>query len=237
MPQPKPLQKPLIKIDIQMKILTAIILVFITPALFSQTHNLDTLCTINKQPFRFLAKEINSEQVTLTIFRKSKIVKKVTLDSGGLADLKFSDFDHDGNIDITIVYMGNNVTYDLYLFDKKINNFKFIDDFSSFPEAIQLKTNPKFYYSYHRAGCADMNWVSDLFCIENFKIIHIGHISGRGCYSKAEPLEFKIDKVLNNDEAKVTLIEKLPYSKNISEIHDKWEFIEKYWNKNYKKFN
>lgn len=38
-----------------------------------------------------------------------------------------------------------------------------------------------------------------------------------------------------NDQAEV-LIEKLPYGKFITENGDKWQFIEKYWNRNYRKF-
>lgn len=31
-------------------------------------------------------------------------------------------------------------------------------------------------------------------------------------------------------------IEKLPYTKNITKFDKKWDFIEKYWNANYKRF-
>src|SRR5207253_1429170 len=96
-------------------------------------------------------------------------------------DIEFPDFNGDGNLDIMLVYGGNNFSYFLYLFDSVTNNFKGVEHFGYFPHAIQLKTDPKYYYSYHRAGCADMNWVSDLFKIESFKAIQLGHIHGQGC--------------------------------------------------------
>jgi hypothetical protein len=83
-----------------------------------------------------------------------------------------------------------------------------------------------------------MKWVSDLFRINDFKIIQPGHIDGQGCdfEVKENPQVVKIYKATNNNEEKSKLIEKLPYLKFIPEFGDKWDFIEKYWNKNYAKF-
>ena len=108
----------------------------------------------------------------------------------------------------------------------------------SFPNAVQLKSDTKYYYSYHRAGCADMNWMSDLFKIVNFKIVQIGHIDAKGCDSEKElyPQVIQIFKVTNNNVEKGQLIEKLPYIKTLENFDDKWKFIKKYWNKNFKKF-
>jgi hypothetical protein len=107
-----------------------------------------------------------------------------------------------------------------------------------YPDAVQLKSNPKYYYSYHRAGCADMNWVSDLFKIVDFKIVQVGHIDAQGCDSEKElyPQVIQIFKVTNNDAEKMLLLTKLPYIKTLKKIDDKWEFIEKYWNQNLQKF-
>jgi len=113
-----------------------------------------------------------------------------------------------------------------------------IKNYSKFPDAIQIKANPNYYYSYHRAGCADMNWVSDLFKIENFKIIQLGYIYGQGCDSEdnENPPVIEIYKMENNDEEEGKLIESLLYAKHIPNFADKWDFIEKYWNGNYGKF-
>jgi len=221
------------------KYLLILLVILSATNLFAQDHNSDTSFVINKQTFRFQTKKVNADYVTFKIFRNSKIIKTDTLDAGGLSDLEFPDFDNDGNKDLLLTYMGNNFTYRLYLFDKTNNEFKFVEGFDRFPEAMQLKTNPKYYYSYHRAGCADMNWVSDLFYIENFKTIHIGHIDGQGCDFKVEenPQVIEIYKITDNKEENGNLIEKLPYLKNIPNFGDKWDFIKKYWNANYGKFN
>lgn len=207
--------------------------------LFGQDQNSDTSFVINKQTFRFQRKEINADYVTLKIFRNSKIIKTDTLDADGLCNLEFPDFNNDGNKDILLTYMGNNFTYYLYLFDKTNNEFKYVEGFDRFPEAIQLKTNPKYYYSYHRASCADMSWVSDLFYIDNFKSIHIGHIYGKGCDFEVDknPQAIEIYKINDNNEENKIMIKKLPYLKNIPNFGDKWDFIKKYWNTNYKKFD
>ena len=221
------------------KYLLILLAIFGATNLFGQDHNFDTSFVINKQTFRFLTKDVNDDQVTLTISRNSKIIKTDTLDAGGLSDLQFPDFDNDKNKDIMLTYMGNNFTYYIYLFDKTHNEFKFVEGFDRFPEAMQLKTNLKYYYSYHRAGCADMNWVSDLFYIDNFRSIHIGHIYGQGCdfEVKDNPQVIEIFKIIDNKEENRKLIGKLPYLKNIPDFGDKWDFIKKYWTENYGKFN
>lgn len=206
--------------------------------LFAQEHNSDTSFVINKQTFKIITQEINSDQVSLAIYRGSKVIKIDTLDSGGLSYLKFPDFNNDGNKDIMLTYVGNNSTYYLYLFDKSTNVFKFVEGFDRFPASQQLKTNPKYYYSYHRAGCADLNWVSDSFYIKNFKSIHIGHIYGKGCDAdlKEEAQIIEVYKVIDNNSDNEKLFEKLPYKKNVPEFGDKWDFIQQYWQKNYSKF-
>ena len=212
-------------------------LLFCSVTLFGQEHYSDTSFIINKQNFKIQTQDINSDQIALTIYRNTKVIKVDTLDAGGLSNLEFPDFDKDGNKDIILTYMGNNFTYYLYLFDKTKNVFKFIKGFDRFPASQQLKTNRKYYFSYHRAGCADMNWVSDLFFISNFKTIHIGQIYGKGCDAdiKEEPQIIEIYKIIDNTEYKEKLIAKLPYQKNIPEFGDKWDFIKKYWEKNYLK--
>jgi hypothetical protein len=203
-----------------------------------QRHYFDTTLTRNNIFFRLLIQDISEDEITLTFFRDNKGIKVDTLQSGGLGNIEFIDFDNDKNNDILISYIGNNAVYNLYLFDKLNNEFNFLEGFDRFPEAIQLKTNKKYYYSYHRAGCADMDWVSDLFFIDNFKTIQVGHIYGQGCdYEvKDNPQTIEIFKVIDNDESKKIKVEKLPYLKHIPDFGDKWTFIEKYWNKNYKKY-
>ena len=220
-----------------MKTTTLLILNFLVSfSIIAQDHSFDTTLVIRNSTFTVAVREFN-EGVTLSVVRDSVHIIRDTL-RPGLADIQFPDFDSDGNPDIELSFMGNNSEYNLNLFDIKSNTFKFVKDFENFPEAIQLKTNANFYYSYQRAGCADMDWVSDLFYIHNFSVVKIGHIYGRGCDSETrKPLRaIEIYKVLNNKGNDLQLIEKFPYLKNVPKFGDKWDFIEKYWNKNYQSF-
>lgn len=203
-----------------------------------QKHFFDSTFVVNRQTFKFIIKDLNEEEITLTFLRNKEKIKVDTIQSGGLGGIEFIDFNKDKNIDILLTYIGNNSSYDLYLFDKSENKYKLLDGYDRFSEAIQLKTNPKYYFSYQRAGCADMNWVSDLFYIDNFKTVYVGHIYGQGCTTdeKEIPLGIKIYKIYKNDNVNKTLIEKLPYTKNIPKFDHKWMFIKNYWNKNYGKF-
>ena len=49
--------------------------------LYAQEHNSDTAFLINKQTFKIQAREINPDQVTLTILRNSKVINVDTLDA------------------------------------------------------------------------------------------------------------------------------------------------------------
>jgi hypothetical protein len=196
----------------------------------SQSHSFDTTMFINKKTFDIQTKDLNTNFVLLTV--NSELLD--TLDSGGLSNLEFIDFNNDNNKDILVSYIANNPTSYLYLFDPANNKFRFLENFMPFSDGTQLKKFPEFYFSYQRAGCADLNWVSALFKIENFKVIQLGYIDGKGCEDEEQVIE--IYKSIDNTEENKTLVEKLPYSKNIPKFEDKWDFIEKYWNKNYSKF-
>lgn len=196
----------------------------------NQRHSFDTTMIINNQNFAIQTKDINEDFVLLTV--NSLLLD--TLDSGGLLNLEFIDFNNDNNKDILVSFIANNPTSYLYLFDPTNNKFQFLENFMEFSDASQLKAFPKFYFSYHRAGCADLNWVSALFKIENFKVIQLGYIHGKGCEDQEQVIE--IYKIRDNNEENQQLIEKLPYSKNIPKFEDKWTFMEKYWNKNFEKF-
>src|SRR6187402_325149 len=105
------------------------LLLFYSTTLFGQEYDSDTSFIINKQSFKIQTKEIDSDQVALIIYRNTKVIKVDTLDAGGLSYLKFPDFDRDGNKDIMLTHMGNNFIYDLYLFDKTKNVFRFVKGF------------------------------------------------------------------------------------------------------------
>jgi hypothetical protein len=148
-------------------------------------------------------------------------------------DFEFKDFDGDGYKDINLYYMTNVPgIQNLLLYDKIDKTFKTVNDFSYFPSPHRIN-NTKFYYSYHRNGCADMNWASDLFYIENFKAIKIGSIFGYECENSGIQDGIYIYKVNNNKKA---LLEEIPI-RTLKKYEDhKWGFMKEYWIRNYKKF-
>ena len=214
------------------------LLTFAANLFYAQANVFDTTLIMNKQKISIRTKTLNNEQQLLTSVCQSKTTFIDTIYTEGLAYIKYPDFNKDGYADILMDYFGNNSTYYLYLFNPATNKFVSIANYSNFPDAVQLKSNPNYYYSYHRAGCADANWVSDLFKITNFKIIHLAHIDGNGCAAdlNESPQIIKIYKVLDSNEEKEKLIENLSYLKAIPSFSDKWDFIKKYWNTNYIKF-
>jgi hypothetical protein len=200
--------------------------------------SLDTIFASGKQDLHIQAKPINNNLVCLTATTGALPALQDTISGLGLANPEFPDFNMDGNPDILLTYTGNNNVYFLYLYDTKTNKYISVDGFLNYPNAIQLKSNPQYYYSYQREGCGDLNWVSDLFEIENFRTNKIGHIYGKGCdFNVLEnPQVIGIYKNTGSNEQTETLIEKLPYPKFIRKNEDKRAFLEKYWNNNYRKF-
>jgi hypothetical protein len=212
--------------------------ILLTNLLFGQSHNWDTTVIINKQSLKVETKDFKNKKVLLLAEGKRKKTIIDTLDTGGLLNVELTDFNKDRFSDILITYIGNNPTYFLYLFDPLQWRFRKLEGYDKFPDAVQVKSYPKFYYSYSRAGCADMNWVSDLFRIENYKAIQIGHIYGQGCDFEKDKntQQVRVYKVLQNDENKTVLLQTIPYWKAVGYDDDKWDFIKAYWNKNFSTF-
>lgn len=123
-----------------------------------------------------------------------------------------------------------------YLYDKKTSTYKLLINCYLVLENIK---GTDFYYSYERAGCEDSNWESYLSKIENYKLVNYGYMSGQGCELDTInfPQVIDIYKIADEYKDNKKLIQKLPYSKNIPEFGDKWEFIVKYWSENYRIFN
>lgn len=143
---------------------------------------------------------------------------------------EFIDFNEDGYKDILFHYLTNvPEIYDLALYNPTENKFKMIANFQDYPAPYKIK-GTDFYYSYHRSGCADSNWDSDLFYIENYKCYRIGNIHGVGCEGEEETGIF-IYEIFQEAEV---LIESIPRKPGYHA--DKWEFIDKYWTKNYSNF-
>jgi hypothetical protein len=149
-------------------------------------------------------------------------------------EAQFLDINEDGYKDIRVSFFSSNPSQsDNYLFDKELNTFKQIENCELH---IQKIKDTKFYYSYSRTGCSDMNWESYLSKIENYKLVNYGYIHGQGCdfEVKDNPQVIEIYKITDSGEK---LESKLPYLKYIHTFDDKWDFIEKYWRQNYKTFD
>jgi len=167
---------------------------------------------------------------TVYILKKEDTIQKVPNFPG---DVSFEDFNRDGYKDLLLTYISNTPNVqDLFLFDPHAQTLKLVVNFLSFPAAEPIR-GTKYYFSYHRSGCADMNWDSDLFYIKNYKAIKIGNIAGRQCDKKDSEYGIYIYRV-NND--KKILVKKLPVSTLYHYKDFKWGFIKDYWTKNHKFF-
>ncbi len=198
----------------------------------------DSTLMVGKLAIRIFTSIVDSNHLVLSAKTGGQALLLDTISAVALQKAEFPDFNKDGFTDILLNYGGNNTTNFLYLFDPALKKFRSIDGYINFPDAIQLNENPKYYFSYYPDGCRDLNWVSDLFIIENFKPVRLAHMYGKGCnFNVLENPQFigLYKMAEGNDQAEV-LIEKLPYGKFITENGDKWQFIEKYWNRNYRKF-
>jgi hypothetical protein len=156
-------------------------------------------------------------------------------------DIEFIDFNNDGYKDVMIHYPSGNVSgvSDLILFDSNTKLFKRVSNLTSYPDPKPI-CGTKYYYSYRRSGCADMDWDSNLFYIEeynknnfhDYSTIRIGSISGRGCIDSDVKPGIYVYKVKNGWSLLNTMsIDTLKkYNEN------KWDFIQDYWSKNYHLF-
>ncbi|NHN24851.1 hypothetical protein FIA58_004095 [Flavobacterium jejuense] len=146
------------------------------------------------------------------------------------SDYKFIDFNEDGFLDIQLHFMTNVPgVNEILIFNPKSKSFIEIENFSNFPSTIKIKATD-FYYSYERNGCADNNWNSDLFKIIDNKAIRFGNIEGIGCEG-FKKTGIYINKVNIDEITKIKFI-----AREEGYWDGKWDFIEKYWNENYNKF-
>lgn len=168
-----------------------------------------------------------SEYVFVLNSRKDTVFK---LNESGNA--RFLDFNRDGYKDLYIGYMTNVPDInDLALFDTLSGKFRLVEDLSDFPASQKIK-GTDYYYSYHRSGCADLNWGSDLFYIKDYKTVRIGTIEGLGCENDPKQGIF-VRKVTGRKEKLIRSF----YLSTIDKYKNyKWGFIHDYWAKNYTLF-
>lgn len=207
-------------------ILITVVLLVYSSYLFAQE---DKIATASVGGVYYKAIFKNNDDFVI-IKAKGKVINR--LDAGGVWEMKFIDFNRDGYKDLYIIFnsnrTGDNV---LFLYNKNKRNFTEVKNFGAFASATRLG-NTNLYYSYEATGCADMNWNSDLFKINNFRAIAIGHIEGLGCDGDKEVGVF-ISKV---KEEKLLPIKSYPIGVIKKYKSYKWGFIQNYWNNNYRKF-
>jgi hypothetical protein len=144
--------------------------------------------------------------------------------------VEFVDFNHDGCADIKAsVRAGESGLCELYLFDGETKRFREVKNVFANPEAI---TNTKYYYSYERIGCSDNFWQSYLFEIRDFEVIPLGVIYGKACGESDDGILIHTIDELEEEK----LFKKLPITIIGNEYSDKWDFIQKYWTKNYSSY-
>lgn len=149
------------------------------------------------------------------------------------SDFEFKDFNMDGYKDIRLYYMTNVPGIEgLLLYDPKSKIFKSVRNFQDFPSPVKIR-GTECYYSYHRSGCADMNWTSDLFYIEDYQCKNIGTINGYECENAGIRDGIYINKISGT---KKSLVKELPISTIKKYKENKWGFIDNYWKNNYPRF-
>lgn len=97
-----------------------------------------------------------------------------------ITDFELKDFNLDGFLDVITYHPSNNYLCNLLIYNPNREKFEFIENFYKYSYSQNLNSS-KFYYSYSGAGCAQNDWLSYLYSIENYKISVLGLIEGFGC--------------------------------------------------------
>jgi hypothetical protein len=145
-------------------------------------------------------------------------------------DFEFIDFNGDSLKDIVVRRLSNvPAIQDLLLFDKTNARVTMVSGLDRFPDPKPIP-NTEYYYSYHRSGCADNFWDSDLFYIDKFETHLLGNISGNECEGEKGII---VSKVIAGEKEVVD-----KFTLDILEKYDdhKWGFIADYWMRNYSQF-
>jgi hypothetical protein len=196
----------------------------------AQSSKVKTYCSAKVDGSYYKALYYSDNSIALV--RQSDGKKLIWKEDDAVSSLQFVDFNRDGYKDLLVDYFTNVPDiWSLILFDVRSKSFIKVDKFENFPAAIRI-SHTNLYYSYHRSGCADMTWDSDLFIIDHFKAVAIGNINGTACNNQDKEDGIYISKVRGD---KLELYKKLPIS-TLSEFDDKWGFIKQYWQRHYHEF-
>jgi hypothetical protein len=145
------------------------------------------------------------------------------------SDITFFDFNEDGLIDIKISFLSNTPGFcDIYMYNKSIDFYHKVNGLNNIFEPQKLN-GTEYYYSYSRNGCADENWISELFKIKDNNVIKIAQIQAIACESDNKKVGIYV--FIYHDE-NLILYQMLKFSEIIPFENNKFKFIENYWLKN-----
>jgi hypothetical protein len=146
--------------------------------------------------------------------------------------MECTDVNRDGFPDIL---MGRNENtpdvFDLLLYDARLRSFKEVNNFDLFPDPRPIP-GTRLFYSYHKNGCADMDWVSDLFYLDHYNTVLIGTMQGNGCEADSNRF-IRIYKIV---ASRRKLMKRFPIDIINKFKYTKWGFIKQYWAKKYREF-
>ena len=169
-----------------------------------------------------------NKDVYTHIIKNNKDTITITDATGGV---EIRDFNNDHYPDIILCYLGNVYSCDLYLFDNQTDNFYKVAGFNHFSDCKIIDEKSNLFYSYQATGCANANWKSSLFKIDNFEIQELGRIEANECKGDNQDNKIMIMKIDSLD--KVIPIDTLPIEKYNG---NKWNFISDYWANNVNEF-
>lgn len=209
-------------------------LIFFASVTFAQTSSqIRAICKARINGINYKAICFDDERIIVKNGSGKTVLKLEEYDTAGFNNFQFTDFNGDGYKDLMVDYLTNVPRIcNLYVYQKASGQFVKIDGFDKYPAPLRIK-GAKVFYSYHRSGCADSNWDSDLFIIKNYKPVKLGNISGNECGNSGIKDGIYIHKFKSGKEV---LYKTMPIS-TINRYKDyKWGFIASYWKKHYKEF-
>ena len=193
----------------------------------ASSENVFVFDTVRVNGFR-LVKVLNTGRFTCLLTLKGDTIVG---SKDFYSSVEFSDIDCDGYKDIRVFVVSNTPNQcDNYLYDKSSRSFKRIQNSDLDIERIK---GTKYYFSYARAGCSDINWESYLSKIENWGEIHIGLMNARGCGDKNDGIE--IFKFLKEDTILVAKLPRIKFDNNGA--YNKWAYLKSYWTKHHRIFD
>ena len=195
----------------------------------------DTTWVVESNKFEFHAQHFSPSHSFLSLKKNGELVFRDSTDYAGPRESGvFTDFNSDGHPDFLMHWIGQSPYDRLYLYDKNSQSYYNVKGFKEERSAQALKQHKDLYFSYSKAGCADNNWYSYLFKIEDKAVKRLGTIWGNGCLEEIDDWYIEIRK--NGEEQDFRVVDTYPFDTLKTFNQYKWEFIEKYWEQYAQKF-